>query len=200
MKRLVMIVCFAVGSISIFAACANDSPDPKMKENNLQSEDAVETSSEKPKKVEVPLKDKDDVEIGGVIFQEADNGVQVNVQVTHLEEGSYGIHIHDKGVCEPPSFESAGDHFNPDDRKHGFYNQEGPHKGDMENLKVDEDGEADQMYMNEFVTLKKGEPNSLITKEGTSVIIHEEEDDYMTQPAGDAGDRIYCGVISPPEK
>src|SRR5699024_7340548 len=86
---------------------------------------------------------------------EADNGVQVNVQVTHLEEGSYGIHIHDKGVCEPPSFESAGDHFNPDDRKHGFYNQEGPHKGDMENLKVDEDGEADQMYMNEFVTLKK---------------------------------------------
>lgn len=70
----------------------------------------------------------------------------------------------------------------------------------MENLKVDEDGEADQMYMNEFVTLKKGEPNSLITKEGTSVIIHEEEDDYMTQPAGDAGDRIYCGVISPPEK
>src|SRR5699024_12608116 len=88
MKRLVMIVCFAVGSISIFAACQNDSPDPKMQENNLQSEDAVETSSEKPKKVEVPLKEKDDVEIGGVILQEEDNGVQVNVQVTHLEERS----------------------------------------------------------------------------------------------------------------
>src|SRR5699024_6553883 len=159
MKRLVMIVCFAVGSISIFAACANDSPDPKMKENNMQSEDAVETSSEKPKKVEVPLKDKDDVEIGGVIFQEADNGVQVNVQVTHLEEGSYGIHIHDKEVSEPSSFEYAGNHINPDYRKNGFYKQEWPYKGNMENLKVDEDGEAEHMYMNEFVTLKKGEPN-----------------------------------------
>src|SRR5699024_2062678 len=159
----------AVGCILIFVACESNSPDPRMQENNLQTEDAVETSSEKPKKVEVPLKDKDDVENGGVIFQEADTGEQVNVQVTHRKEGSYGIHIHDKVVCEPTSFESAGDHFKPDDRKHGFYNQEGPHKGDMENLKVDEDGEANQMYMNEFVTLKKGEPNSLITKEGTSV-------------------------------
>src|SRR5699024_3829819 len=97
-NRLVMIVCVAVVSISIFAACQNDSLDPKMQENNQQTEDAVETSSKKPKKVEVPLNDKDDLEIGGVIFQEVDNGVQVNVQVTHLEEGSYGIHIHDKGV------------------------------------------------------------------------------------------------------
>src|SRR5699024_2983239 len=128
-----MIVCCAVGSRSIFAACANDLSARQKEENNLQSADCVDTSWGKLIRVEVPLKDKDDVEIGGGIFQEADNGVQVNVQVTHLEEGSYGLHIHDKGVCEPPSFESAGDHFNPDERQHGVYNQEGPHKGDMDN-------------------------------------------------------------------
>src|SRR5699024_10315448 len=100
----------------------------------------------------------------------------------------------------PPPFEFAADHFKPADRRPGLYNQEGPQRGDMAKLQVDEDGEADQLYKHEPVTLRPGEPNSRVTKAGTSVTIHEEEDDYMTQPAGDAGDRVYCCVISPPEK
>lgn len=198
--RKSLMMCVVLGSAIVLVACGNEPPEPEMQQKNQETNDAVETSSQKPKKIEAILKDKEDEAMGEVTLQEEDNGVQLNVEVSHLQPGSYGIHIHEAGLCEAPSFESADGHYNPDDRKHGFYQQEGPHKGDMENLEVDEDGESEQMYVNEFVTLKKGEPNSLITEEGTSIVIHEKQDDYMTQPSGDSGDRIYCGVISPPAK
>ena len=194
MKHLNIVWLLAVGML--VAGCGNTPNEPQTKQEDTQPE-AVETNADKSETIEAVI--KDDTEFGVATLTETDSGVKVNVKVDHFQPGSYGIHIHEAGVCEAPDFETAGGHFNPDDREHGFYQKEGPHKGDMENLQVEEDGAADQTYVNELVTLKKGKKNSLRTEEGTSIIIHEHEDDYLSQPAGDAGGRTHCAVISPPE-
>src|SRR5699024_6073630 len=127
-------------------------------------------------------------------------GVHIALDAHHLKPGVHGYHIHEHGLCEPPTFESAGGHFNPTNKQHGFDHPEGPHAGDMENIEVKEDGTVKVTVVNKDVTLKKNEANSLFQKEGTSLMIHAKPDDYVSQPAGDAGDRIVCGVISQPEK
>src|SRR5699024_2249947 len=104
---------------------------------------------------------------------------------------------HEKGSCEAPTFESAGGHFNPDDKKHGFDHPDGPHAGDIEKLEVMEDGTVDATFLNDRVTLEKDQANSLFYEEATALVIHAEPDDYYSQPAGDSGNRIACGVISP---
>src|SRR5699024_11375760 len=88
------------------------------------------------------------------------------------------FHIHEKGVCDPPDFESAGEHFNPTNAKHGFDHPKGPHAGDLPNLKVEKDGTAKATYVAEMVTLEKDKKNSLIGDDGTSLVIHADADDY----------------------
>lgn len=197
MKKLVLLI--VISSISIFTACQKQPKPPEMQQHE-DREGAVETSSVEPKKIETILKDKDNIEIGKATLTEDEDGVVVHIKSDHLAPGSYGIHIHEHGECEGPEFETAGGHFNPDNRQHGFYNHEGPHKGDMENLKVDEEGIADQTYVNQLVTLDKNKENSLLADGGTSIVIHENQDDYVSQPAGNAGKRMYCGVIKEKEK
>src|SRR5690625_287546 len=128
------------------------------------------------------------------LTQEAD-GVNVAIDVSGLSKGTHGFHIHEKGMCEPPTFESAGEHFNPTDMAHGFDNPEGPHAGDLPNLEVSEDGKVQESFVNEMVTLIKDHPNSLLSEGGTSLVIHAEPDDNISQPSGDSGARIACGVI-----
>lgn len=122
-------------------------------------------------------------------------GVNINLEAWDLSPGIHGFHIHEKGVCEEPDFETAGGHFNPENREHGFDNPEGPHAGDLPNIEVDEDGKVEDDIVTELVTLQKGQENSIIREGGTSLMIHADPDDYVSQPAGDAGDRVACGVI-----
>jgi Cu-Zn family superoxide dismutase len=97
-------------------------------------------------------------------------------------------------MCEGPKFTSAGGHFNPDMKKHGLENPEGPHAGDMKNFTVKADGTAKTEVDDDRVTLSEG-PHSLFTGGGTALVIHAKADDMKSDPAGNAGDRIACGVI-----
>ena len=99
-------------------------------------------------------------------------------------------------MCEGPDFESAGGHFNPADAMHGMDNPDGPHAGDLPNIEASSDGTASQEFTAENVTLAIGEENSLLKEGGTALVIHAAEDDQTTDPSGDSGDRIACGVVT----
>lgn len=129
-----------------------------------------------------------------ILTQQADN-VSIHVEAEKLPPGYLAIHIHESGKCEAPKFESAGAHFNPLHKQHGFKNPKGFHSGDLPNVKVDASGKAVADIETANVTLRPGSANSLIREGGTSLVIHEQADDYFTDPAGNAGARIACGVI-----
>ncbi|GAA3407967.1 superoxide dismutase family protein [Paenibacillus hodogayensis] len=130
----------------------------------------------------------------GTLTQEPE-GVRIRLEVKGIAEGVHGFHFHEKGLCEPPEFTSAGAHFNPAHKKHGLLSLEGPHAGDLPNLVAGADGSAKAEWLAAGVTLQKGRPNSLLKEGGTAIVIHEKADDGMTDPAGNSGARIACGVI-----
>ncbi len=124
-------------------------------------------------------------------------GVKISVQVKGLTPGKHGIHIHMTGKCEGFDFASAGGHFNPENKKHGMQNPEGPHAGDLPNLAVAADGTGTLEYTDKLVSLASG-ANALFKPDGTALVIHAGEDDEKTDPAGNSGARIACGVIVNP--
>lgn len=174
-------------------ACQNVDNQSEEKE---QTEAEIEEASSIPQKViEVDLKNRNGERTGFAELREEDEGVKIHLEAWGLSPGVHGIHIHERGICEEPSFESAGGHFNPTDRKHGFDHPEGPHAGDLPNIEVQADGTISATILGENVTLEKGKDHSLLQEDGTSLVIHEDPDDYISQPAGNAGERIACGVI-----
>jgi superoxide dismutase, Cu-Zn family len=141
------------------------------------------------------LIDRQGQPIGTVRVSDAGQGVQIALEARNLPPGSRGIHFHETGQCDPPSFQSAGAHFAPQGRQHGLENPQGPHAGDMENLNVGQDGTVNTTITNPRVTLRQGQPNSLVDADGTALVIHAEQDDQRTDPSGNSGDRIACAVI-----
>jgi len=133
------------------------------------------------------LKDSSGKSVGDVDLVQTPAGVLIKLQIKGLPPGERAFHIHAVGKCEAP-FESAGPHFNPGNHHHGMMSGVG-HAGDMPNLHVPQSGELSIEVVNAAVTLEKGKPNSLV--------IHAKADDYKSDPAGNAGDRIACGVIQP---
>jgi superoxide dismutase, Cu-Zn family len=140
------------------------------------------------------LKDADGKEVGAAALTETPAGVLIRLSVKGLPPGERAFHIHGVGKCEPP-FTSAGPHFNPGAKKHGLMATDGRHAGDLPNLHVPSNGELVVEVLNTDVTLEKGKPNSLFGSDGTALVVHAGKDDYKTDPAGDAGGRIACGLI-----
>jgi superoxide dismutase, Cu-Zn family len=144
---------------------------------------------------EATLKDKDGKQVGQATLIQTPEGVRIAITGYRLPPGVHGLHVHAVGVCQPPEFESAGAHFNPTGKKHGLQNPEGPHVGDLPNLEVKANGEGGIDTVNKLVTLGRG-PNSLFGENGTTIIIHAGPDDMKTDPTGNSGGRIACGVIT----
>lgn len=155
----------------------------------------VPVSGEVGEKIQAPLINTDGDEIGEVFVSEGRDGVTVQVEAKDLPSGMHGFHIHEKGECTPPNFESAGGHFNPTNKEHGFDNPKGFHLGDLPNIEVKEDGTVAAVISNIDVTLQPGQEHSILSGDGSAIIIHEKADDYRTNPAGDAGARIACAVL-----
>jgi len=141
------------------------------------------------------IKDAKGQSVGQAKFRAVGGGVEMSATVEHLSPGVHAIHIHDVGKCEAPGFTTAGGHFNPANKKHGMQNPEGHHAGDMPNLTVNAKGRGTFKTTIEGVTLAGDGATSLFHAGGTAVVIHEKEDDMKTDPAGNAGARIACGMI-----
>lgn len=131
--------------------------------------------------------------MGTVTLTQTPHGVLVAADVTGLEPGGHGFHIHSIGTCTP-DFSAAGDHFNPQNIGHGLNHPDGVHPGDMPNLYAGSDGKVRADYFTNTITLDADAPHSLFDSDGSSIIIHEKPDSYGADPA--AGDRIACGVIT----
>ncbi len=125
-----------------------------------------------------------------------DNKVKVYAKAAGLEPGKHGIHFHSAGLCEPPAFASAGAHFNPESAKHGLHNPEGSHAGDLPNLKVRKSGVGVLRGKTDRVSLLPG-PKSLFDADSSALVVHAAKDDQVTDPTGNSGARIACGVIEP---
>lgn len=137
--------------------------------------------------------------LGTVLLQETPAGVLVTTDIKGIPAGDHGFHFHEKGICEPAQkFTTAGGHFTGGDHKHGLMVMGGPHGGDMPNQHVGADGVLKAQVLNTGVTLGAG-AKSLGDADGTALVIHADPDDYTSQPAGNAGGRIACAVISAPK-
>jgi Cu-Zn family superoxide dismutase len=140
------------------------------------------------------LQDANGKDVGSATLSQTPAGVLIGLSLKGLPAGEHAFHVHGVGKCEPP-FTSAGPHFNPAGRKHGLMAAEGHHAGDMPNLHIPASGELAVEVVNDAVTLEKGKPGSLLDGQGTALVIHGGKDDYRSDPAGEAGSRIACGVI-----
>lgn len=151
----------------------------------------VEVSSEKnPKEISVSLVTSKGESAGKAIITETIKGINVHLEGKSLPPGKRAIHIHETGSCKKPDFTSAGAHLNPYSKKHGFQNPHGPHAGDMPNITIGADG-----TITADVTAPLAEFSQLLDEDGSALVIHENEDDYKTDPSGSAGARIACGEI-----
>lgn len=158
---------------------------------------ACQTSDKTPHKIDMYNADGDMV--GTSTFIEQQDAVKIKIKVEGLNPGFHGVHIHEFPICEGPNFISSGNHFDPEGNVHGLMHPDGAHLGDLSNIEVDTSGLAEDELLAPEATLLDGK-NSLVQGDGVSLIITANQDDGISQPSGDAGARLICGVLTNEKK
>jgi Cu-Zn family superoxide dismutase len=141
------------------------------------------------------LRDANDRVVGQASLTEVTGGVRIVLEARGLPPGEKAVHLHAVGKCEPPAFTSAGDHFNPRNKRHGILDPDGPHAGDLPNLTIEADGTGRLETFSERVTLGPG-ATTLLDDDGSALVVHAAPDDFQTDPTGNSGARIACGTIA----
>lgn len=147
------------------------------------------------RRITVELKDTRGQPVGTATLREQDV-VTIDLDLRNLPPGVHGLHFHERASCEPPGFQSAGGHFNPGSTRHGTHGTGGPHAGDLPNITVGADGRVRTSLCTDRVTLARGE-RSVLRGGGTALVVHAQPDDEKSDPAGNSGARIACGVVRP---
>lgn len=190
-------VLIAASALAL-AACADNEPvtadDANLTVNEAVLDNAAAVGNDSVVAAAQPMNfvGGDGSALGSVMVEDGPDGLLVRLSGTNMPPGSHGIHIHMAGRCEGPAFESAGAHWNPDNKQHGSDNPNGPHKGDLPNVTVGPDGTLTQT-----LTLAGATMAELRDTDGSALVIHAQPDDNKTDPSGNSGDRIACAVIAP---
>jgi len=175
------------------AACSQKAEEPA---DNVAEPPAMAEPSAAPQTI--ALNGTDGRPVGTVTLNEDSNGVTIKVDASAIAAGTHGVHLHEKGLCEGPKFESAGAHWNPQSKQHGRDNPMGAHLGDLANFEIGQAGAATTSFTVAGVTMS-GATKALADADGTSLVVHAKADDYRTDPSGNSGDRVACAVLAPPK-
>jgi Cu-Zn family superoxide dismutase len=136
------------------------------------------------------LRTADGADVGRATATEVSGGLRITVDASAMPPGTHGAHVHMTGRCDAPDFATAGGHWNPTDMKHGSMNPQGPHEGDLPNLVIGTDGRGTI-----GVTLPGATMAGLLDADGSALVVHAKPDDLMTDPSGNSGGRVACGVF-----
>lgn len=188
MRRTIMISA----ALTLLAACSGAQEDDAAQEAAGDSQ--MSPAGARPGNVvHAMLKTADGAPAGEAILASTEAGLQLNLALKGLPEGEHGVHVHETGDCTAPDFKSAGGHWNPTGKEHGLIGEDGSHMGDLPNVAVTEDGTGTLDYLISGATID-GE-NALMDEDSAAFIVHAGADDGASQPSGDSGSRIACGVF-----
>ncbi len=160
-----------------------------------QDVSAVSSGSAEARSATAVLLAADGSRRGEAKVTEATDGLHVAVRAMGITPGVHAVHVHTTGTCTPPDFTSAGGHWNPTARQHGKDNPAGMHMGDLPNLSAGADGTGQIEFVIPGATLRTGS-NAVLDADGAAIIVHAQADDYKSDPAGNAGGRVACGILS----
>lgn len=188
MKLLVALAA----SLAIVAGCATNEQNGRVA---VSAGPNTYLEAPSAQRAQAGLVDPNGSPIGSASFVEQRQNVRIEITVIKLPPGTHGVHLHAVGTCAGPDFGSAGPHFNPTGAVHGIANPKGPHAGDLPNLEVQSDGRGTLVAFTSLVDLAPGASQSLLRSGGTAIVVHASADDDKTDPSGNSGARIACGVI-----
>jgi Cu-Zn family superoxide dismutase len=182
MRRLGVIGAIAALQLTACASTDMAAPDPGAAPSALQM-------------VVSDLRDASGTIRARATAEQVGDSIRVRVESIAMTQGAYGAHVHTTGRCDAPGFTTAGPHWNPTAQQHGKDNPQGMHKGDLPNLLVGTDGRGSFEYTIPNATIAGQGPNLLLDQDGAAVVVHQGADDFRTDPSGNSGNRIACGVL-----